>query len=77
MQLPRPFSGIHVHIPPAPLLAQSVIIIRLSRSVGVGSHLYRTSPSLYHTNRAISQNWTGVQQYGQLFMLAVQRSHAS
>ena len=74
MQLPRPFSGIHVHIPPAPLLAQSVIIIQLSRSVGVGSHL---TLRLYHTNRAISQNWTGVQQYGQLFMLAVQRSHAS
>ena len=34
-------------------------------------------PSLYHTSRALSQNWTGVQQYGQLFMLAVQRSHAS
>jgi len=30
-----------------------------------------------YTTRAISQNWTGVRQYGQIFMLAVQRSHAS
>ena len=34
-------------------------------------------PVLHYTNRAISQNWTGVQQYGHTFMLAVQRSHAS
>jgi hypothetical protein len=30
-----------------------------------------------YTTRAISQNWTGVRQYGQIFMFNVQRSHAS
>jgi hypothetical protein len=30
-----------------------------------------------YTTRAISQNWTGSRQYGQIFILAVQRSHAS
>ena len=30
-----------------------------------------------YTNRCITQSWTGVRQYGQIFMLAVQRSHAS
>jgi len=34
-------------------------------------------PVICYTSRAISQNCTGVQQYGQIFMLAVQRSHAS
>ena len=30
-----------------------------------------------YTNRCITQSWTGVRQYGQIFMLAEQRSHAS
>jgi len=30
-----------------------------------------------YTNRCSSQNWTGSRQYGQIFILAVQRSHAS
>jgi len=32
---------------------------------------------LGHTTRAITQSWTGVRQYGQIFMSAAQRSHAS
>jgi hypothetical protein len=38
--------------------------------------LNSTSSSAY-TNRCSSQNWTGSRQYGQVFILAVQRSHAS
>ena len=36
-----------------------------------------TSYKITYTNRCITQSWTGVRQYGQIFMLAVQRSHAS
>jgi len=38
---------------------------------------YMTSYKITYTNRCITQSWTGVRQYGQSFMLAVQRSHAS
>ena len=37
----------------------------------------RDTRGITYTNRCITQSWTGVRQYGQIFMLAVQRSHAS
>jgi hypothetical protein len=51
-------SSIHVHIPFAPV---AQCICNHHPIVAVG-RVAPPHPSLYHTSRAISQNWTGVRQ---------------
>jgi len=46
-------------------------------SLGPRGHVSHQAQGSAYTTRAMSQNWTGSRQYGQIFILAVQRSHAS